>query len=139
LKAHDAIVHGRIVHATSQNENLRVPDAKLDEQQEFVGWWAEHVVGRGNPAKKSPRLKNAERGALNVEHAEELTGLTQQQVSKWRKRLEKRAEYQASLFGSRWCTTQQPGSVSGSRSSLGLGNGSHGMLINCTRARDRER
>ena len=53
-------------------------------QAEFVQWWRENVsvnhgAGRGK--------KIADRGSFSVDQAEALTGITQQQVSKWAKRL----------------------------------------------------
>jgi hypothetical protein len=68
---------------------------KIEEQAEFVEWWREHVVRAGNPSKKSRKLIRAELGELNMDKAEELTGITHQQVSKWMKRLSKRPEYRA--------------------------------------------
>lgn len=50
-------------------------------------WWRSAVKNRGNPEKKSAKLKSAERGALTLEQAEHLTKISHQQVSKWAKRL----------------------------------------------------
>lgn len=64
----------------------------MDEQEEFVRWWKENVrkAGQGNNA--GPRY-------LSVADAEEKTGITQQQVSKWKARLADREAYRAALFG----------------------------------------
>lgn len=69
-----------------------------------------HGAGRGN--KKSaergtfytvtPRLHNklsVVPGTLSLSDAEELTGITNQQVSKWAKRLKSEPEYRAALYG----------------------------------------
>lgn len=77
----------------------RAVGEKVDEQAEFVRWWRNSVRRLGNPAKKSAKLKNAERGSLTLCDAEKLTDIKQQQVSKWAKRLQKPDEYRAALFG----------------------------------------
>jgi hypothetical protein len=57
---------------------------KLEEQTEFVRWWKETVTpGKGWGEGKS---QNAER-RFKKDDAESLTGITQQQVSRWRKAL----------------------------------------------------
>lgn len=70
-------------------------DQKIEEQVEFVGWWAKNIRGKG---KKS---NNADPGYF-VSQAEKLTGITQQQVSKWAKRLKAPEKYRAGLFGVAW-------------------------------------
>lgn len=74
-------------------------DAKLEEQREFVVWWranvgVNHGAGRGK--------KNAVRGSFSVSDAEAETGITQQQVSKWNKRLGDKEKYRADLYGAAW-------------------------------------
>lgn len=64
---------------------------------EFVKWWDEsvgvrHGAGRGNK-------KNAEHGSFSAAQATEQTGITQQQVSKWRKRLQEPEKYRDMLYG----------------------------------------
>jgi hypothetical protein len=50
----------------------------------FNRWWRENVsIGHGR--------KNADPRSLNVVDAEEITGIAQQQVSKWAKRLQEGA------------------------------------------------
>jgi hypothetical protein len=62
-------------------------DAKIADQVEFVRWWRENVSVRHGLNRHN--LENAERGSLSysVEEAERATEITQQQVSRWRKRL----------------------------------------------------
>ena len=60
-------------------------DAKLEHQAEFVGWWREKVRGDGRPSKTV-----SVRGQLTVESAEELTGISKQQVSRWASKLDVR-------------------------------------------------
>lgn len=70
-------------------------EAKMEEQAEFVRWWKENVRGRGE------RANSAGRGYF-VEDAENSTGITHQQVSKWGKRLQDREKYRTVLFGAAW-------------------------------------
>lgn len=62
-------------------------------------WWRENVRGDGRPSKTSPDL-----GRFPVEKAEELTGITSQQVSKWAKRLQEpaRSRRHAAIAGTPW-------------------------------------
>lgn len=74
-------------------------DQKIEEQAEFVRWWDDHVgvnhgAGRGK--------KNADQGSFSADRASELTGISQQQVSRWRKRLGDVPAYQSKLFGKAW-------------------------------------
>ena len=73
-------------------------DAKIEDQTKLVQWWKETV---------SPRQHNkvsAERGTLSMRDAETLTGLTNQQVSKWGRRLNDPDKYRAMLFGTTYQT-----------------------------------
>ena len=58
----------------------------MEDQTEFVRWWGEAVTpNKGGDRKsenQSPRL-----ATLIAEDAENLTGITKQQVSKWGQRL----------------------------------------------------
>jgi phage N-6-adenine-methyltransferase len=72
-------------------------DKKIEEQVEFVRWWREtvsvnHGAGRGNKKSDDPR-------SFSCDDAEDLTGISHQQVSKWGKKLQKRDSYRAQLFG----------------------------------------
>lgn len=69
-------------------------DTKLDDQEEFVRWWAETVRRDGRPSETS-----AEPGTfLTMPAAEDLTKIRNQQVSRWRKRLQDRPAYRAALY-----------------------------------------
>jgi hypothetical protein len=73
-------------------------EAKIEDQSEFVRWWEETVgVRHGGDTKNADR-----RSCLTVDTAEDLTGITQQTVSKWRKRLKDRDKYRALLYGVAW-------------------------------------
>lgn len=72
-------------------------DQKIEEQREFVRWWSETVsvresAGRGNKT-------SAVRGSFSCDTAESLTGITHQQVSKWRKALKDEMKYRARIAG----------------------------------------
>ncbi len=70
----------------------RAVEQKLADQEDFVNWWRESVRGKGKKANSQDRR-------YFVDSAEELTGITKQQVSKWAKRLQDREKYRAQLFG----------------------------------------
>ncbi len=72
-------------------------DKKMEDQAEFVRWWDEtvgirHGAGRGNKNNADPR-------SFSKDEAEDLTDITQQQVSKWRRRLKEPEKYMEMLFG----------------------------------------
>jgi hypothetical protein len=72
---------------------------KIEEQAEFVAWWANTVGVRHAAGSK----KNAElRSTLSLESAEKHTSITQQQVSRWVKSLKNRESYHALLYGAAW-------------------------------------
>jgi phage N-6-adenine-methyltransferase len=64
-------------------------DAKLGDQGDFVEWWGANLT----PHHGGDRTKSAERGTWSVRDAEERTGISNQQVSRWRKALEKSEQY----------------------------------------------
>lgn len=74
-------------------------DQKVEQIREFVRWWDEGVKSRGNPEKKGSDLKSADRRKLNMADAESMTGISNQQVSRWRKRIKDEAAYKATLYG----------------------------------------
>jgi len=72
-------------------------DQKMQDQASFVKWWEEkvtvrHGAGRGNK-------KSADHGTFSMGDAEELTGISNQQVSNWRRRLKEPDKYRAMLYG----------------------------------------
>ena len=69
-------------------------EQKLEDQAEFVRWWAENVRPRGRPDEIVSAQKR-----LSVEKAEEATGITKLQTFKWRRRLTDPEKYRAMLFG----------------------------------------
>lgn len=74
-------------------------DRKMEDQTEFVRWWDETVGVRQSPGG-SDRASNADRRSmLSRESAEKLTGITQQQVSRWRRRLKEPEKYREMLYG----------------------------------------
>ena len=72
---------------------------KLEEQTEFVRWWKETVGVRQSPGNNQHSSNADLRSTIPKDDAESLTGITQQQVSKWAKKLQKPDQYRAQLFG----------------------------------------
>jgi hypothetical protein len=68
-------------------------EQKIEDQTEFVRWWDEKV----RPPGRQPN--NPDLDYLAVDHAEEISGIVQSTVSKWRSRLEDIPAYKAHLFG----------------------------------------
>ncbi len=67
-------------------------DAKIEDQAEFVGWWDEKVRAAGN------RPIVADRATIDVAAASTQTGVTKEQVSRWRKHLKDRAKYREKMI-----------------------------------------
>jgi hypothetical protein len=65
-------------------------DAKIEDQEEFVGWWNENVGAGygGDRSKVTDRVTLTSR-----ENAEAFTGITRMQVSRWRKHLADKPKY----------------------------------------------
>lgn len=72
-------------------------DQKIEEQKEFVRWWAEKIRPDGRPKKTVLDL-----GLFSAEDLEAHTGITKQQVSKWAKATKDEPSYRAKLFGAVW-------------------------------------
>lgn len=62
-------------------------EAKIEQQREFTQWWTIRVTIRHRPGRGGAAELNAERGLISKSDAEERTGITQQQVSRWRNAL----------------------------------------------------
>lgn len=73
-------------------------EQKIEEQTEFVRWWDENVSANHGGNRKSFQEFRTE--FLKKSDAENLTGISQVQVSRWRKKLKDREKYQAELLGS---------------------------------------
>lgn len=63
---------------------MRRPAARV-KQAEFVQWWRDNVTVRQSPGDNQYQSSNAELRSttLSKDSAETLTGITQQQVSRW--------------------------------------------------------
>jgi phage N-6-adenine-methyltransferase len=70
-------------------------DKKIEQQVEFVRWWAENVRRDGRPSTKT----SLDRAKLTMPQAETLTGIRNEQVSKWAQRLRNVEKYRDLLFG----------------------------------------
>jgi len=73
-------------------------EKKIQDQTEFVAWWRRHVspgesIGRkGHKSSVGPR-------SIPLARAEHSSGITHQQVSKWRARLKEPEKYAQLLYG----------------------------------------
>ena len=70
-------------------------DQKIEEQAEFVEWWQTVITPRLHAGSK---LSADKRTTISMAEAETKTGITNQQVSKWAKRLQDRGTYRAKLI-----------------------------------------
>ena len=74
-------------------------DQKIEEQAEFVEWWDKNVSVRQS-AGNNQYSSNADlRLSISKDEAEALTKIPQQQVSRWRRRLQDTDSYRALLYG----------------------------------------
>ncbi len=79
---------------------LAAIDQKIDEQEEFVRWWRETVtLGKGGDRGNQYTEPKTQTGDFGKDDAESHTGITQQQVSKWNKRLRDKEKYRGQLLG----------------------------------------
>jgi len=91
----DAATAAEIVYAKRVRDWPLLRDAikrKLDDQTKFVSWWGKHVRGPG-------KVNSRRTGEIAVDAAEESTGISNQQVSKWKRRLKEPDKYEAMLYG----------------------------------------
>jgi hypothetical protein len=77
-------------------------DRKTEDQTEFVRWWRERVSAGHGGNRRTDDFQERGSTLLKQTDAEELTGITHQQVSKWSKRLKDLPAYRAMLFGTAW-------------------------------------
>lgn len=75
-------------------------DQKMEDQSAFVAWWRTTVTpnvgaGRGNKNQRRP-------GLILQSHAEAQSGITHQQVARWRQRLQDPESYKQRLYGAAW-------------------------------------
>jgi len=69
-------------------------EQKVEQIREFVGWWGDAVTIR----KGTRTDLSAERG-ISCDAAEEMTGISNQQVSRWRSKLKDEEAYKETLYG----------------------------------------
>jgi hypothetical protein len=69
-------------------------DEKIEHQRLFVGWWNANIRSKGEVHKENP-----DRRFLARDDAEKLTGIRQQQVSRWKTRLSDVDGYRNHLIG----------------------------------------
>lgn len=76
-------------------------EQKVEEQAEFVAWWQQTVSPGQSPGRGGK--SRADRGVIiDASKAEELTGISHQQVSRWRKALANRDKYRDKLYQAAW-------------------------------------
>jgi phage N-6-adenine-methyltransferase len=71
-------------------------DQKVEQIVEFVRWWEEGVTKRQHA---NSTVSADLRTPLSMADAEQITGITNQQVSRWRSRIKDEAAYKATLYG----------------------------------------
>jgi phage N-6-adenine-methyltransferase len=76
----------------------RAVDEKIEQQREFVGWW-ETIVTPNKGGDRKSENQSARSTTLICEDAENLTGISKEQVSKWRRWLKRETEYRAAIYG----------------------------------------
>lgn len=67
-------------------------EQKVEQIREFVGWWGDAVT----PARSHSRNNSS---VISAEKAEELTGISPMQVSRWRSKLKDEEAYKETLYG----------------------------------------
>lgn len=70
---------------------------KIKEQKAFVAWWEKTVTPRHRPGRG--KELSADLRLIPAQKAEAATGITHQQVSRWRRRLDDVERYREMLFG----------------------------------------
>jgi phage N-6-adenine-methyltransferase len=77
-------------------------DQEVSDQRCLVEWWGEHVSVRESPGR-SGHKSSLDRGTISLENAEDISGIANQKVSKWRKALNGDLdEYRYLLRGPSW-------------------------------------
>jgi hypothetical protein len=71
-------------------------DQKVEQIREFVGWWGDAVTVRHGGDRTG---KSAVRGTCSLQAAEAMTGISNQQVSRWRSKLKDEEAYKQTLYG----------------------------------------
>jgi ParB family chromosome partitioning protein len=76
----------------------RAIDEKIEEQEEFLVWWGANV-STGHGGDRTIKITDPLSCPIPADRAEELTGISTMQVSRWRKNLKDRDKYRVRLFG----------------------------------------
>jgi phage N-6-adenine-methyltransferase len=76
-------------------------DQKIEDQREFVAWWQATVTPRQSPGRGGNK-SSADLRTIPMRDAEALSGITNQQVARWRQRLRNIPAYKRSLYGTAW-------------------------------------
>lgn len=73
-------------------------EQKMEDQRAFIAWWGMHVSIRESPGRAGVK-SCADHGTIPIGQAETMSGITHQQVSRWRRWLEEPEKYRAALLG----------------------------------------
>jgi phage N-6-adenine-methyltransferase len=80
---------------------VRAVDQKVEDQLAYVAWWGAEITPRQSPGRGGNK-SSAERRTISMREAEALSGISNQQVARWKKRLRNIPEYKHSLYGAAW-------------------------------------
>lgn len=83
----------------------RAVDEKIEEQAEFVRWWREAVTKRQSPGRNGVKSSTV-LSTIKMPIAEEQTGISNEQVSRWAKSLKDIPKYRAKLLGAAYKSAQ---------------------------------
>jgi len=84
-------------------------EQKVEQIREFVGWWGDAVTVRQSPGRAGNK-SNSELNSFSVDDAQELTGISQVQVSRWRSKLKDEEAYKETLYGAAYRKLMQESS-----------------------------
>jgi CspA family cold shock protein len=87
-------------------------DQKIEDQRGFVGWWTASVTPGQSPGRGG-RESFADRGTIPMRKAEALSGISNQDVARWRQRLRNVPAYKRSLAARAWRAAMNAGNARG--------------------------
>ncbi len=75
----------------------RAVEQKVAEQREFVAWWEGTVTVRQSTGRKGDKSSSV-LSTISMRDAEKLTGIRNEQVSRWRGKLADEEKYRSDLL-----------------------------------------
>lgn len=76
---------------------IEAVEAKIEDQREFVGWWQDNVGIRHGLNRHTVEVADTAT-SLTADHADEITGIGKDKVSRWRKSLRNAEKYRERLI-----------------------------------------